>query len=76
MPKGVLKRINQLCSSFFWHGKEQTVNGARVRWEVICFSKYERDLGLKNLVSWNKACILQNIWAIIIKVGSLWIAWI
>ena len=27
-------------------------------------------------MSWNQACILQNIWAIISKAGSLWIAWI
>ena len=27
-------------------------------------------------MSWNQACVLQNIWAIITKSGSLWIAWI
>ena len=52
------------------------MKGARVTWETICFPKYEGGLGLKNMVSWNKACILQNIWAIIVKAGSLWIAWI
>ena len=28
------------------------------------------------MFSWNQACILQNIWAIISKSGSLWIAWL
>ena len=49
LPKRVLKRVNQLCSGFFWHGKEQTAKGARVRWEAICFPKYEGGLGLKKL---------------------------
>ena len=31
---------------------------------------------MKDIYSWNKTCIIQNIWAIISKAGSLWIAWI
>ena len=38
--------------------------------------KSEGGLGLKELVSWNQSCVMQNIWAIIVRAGSLWIAWI
>ena len=61
---------------FLWKGREQTAKGAKVSWENICFPKSEGGLGLKDLITWNQACVLQNIWAIIANSGSLWIAWI
>ena len=45
-------------------------------WKAICQPKDEGGLGLKDILTWNHACVLQNIWAIITKAGSLWIAWI
>ena len=74
LSKGVLKRICQLCAGYLWQGKESTVKGARVSWKTICYPKSEGGLGIKDLDSWNKACIIQNIWAIITQSGSLWIA--
>ena len=71
LPKEVLKTINQLCARFLWHGKEQVAKGARVSWKVVCFPKSEGGLGIKDIYSWNKACVLPNIWAIISKSGSL-----
>ena len=76
LPKGVLKRIMQLCSGFLWKGKVESSSGARVSWDTICYPKSEGGLGLKNLTSWNQACVLQSIWAVIAKSGSIWIAWI
>ena len=76
LPKSVLYKINQICTNFFWKGSGKPVRGARVRWSIICLSKAERGLGVKDMLSWNKAYIMQNIWFIISKVGSLWIAWI
>ena len=76
MPKSVLKKINQLCSSFFWKGSDAPTRGARVKWSIICLPKIEERLGVKDIFNWNKACIIQNILAIISKARSLWIAWI
>ena len=59
-----------------WKGKEQKAKGAKVSWERICYPKSERGLGIKELFCWNKACILQHIWAIITQAGSLWTAWL
>jgi hypothetical protein len=33
-------------------------------------------LGIKNLEVWNNASILQHIWDLFTKAGSLWVAWI
>ena len=76
LPKRVIKRINQICARFFWKGSDQTSKGARVSWATICHPKAEGGLGIKDTLSWNKACIIQNIWSIMAKAGSLWIAWI
>ena len=62
-----------MCAGFLWKGKEFTTKGARVTWKDVCHPRFERGLGLKDMVSWNKVCIMQNIWAIICKVGSIWI---
>ncbi|KAH1114880.1 hypothetical protein J1N35_008258 [Gossypium stocksii] len=61
MPKSVLKKVYQYCLSFFWKGKVGSGRGARVYWKAICLPKYEWGLGLKNVVEWNQACILQLI---------------
>ena len=76
LPKGVIKRVNQLCSNFFWKGNDKPSKGARISWYDICHPKVEGGLGLKDTLSWNKACVMQNIWSIMVKAGSLWIAWI
>ena len=77
MPKGVLKRINQFCSGFLWKGKEQSARGACVSWDEICYPKSEGGgLGIRELCSWNQACVMQSIWALIVKSGSIWIAWV
>ena len=47
-----------------------------MKWKTICHPKSEGGLGLKDMLSWNQACIMQNVWAIISKAGSIWIAWI
>ena len=76
LPKGVLKAIDQKCLRFFWNGRDESAKGARVSWSSVCYPKSEGGLGLKDITNWNKACIIQNIWSIFTKVGSLWIAWI
>ena len=76
VPKGVLKKISQICSHFFWKGSEQPAKGARVSWSTICLPKAEGGLGVKDILSWNRACIIQNIWSLITQAGSLWIAWV
>ena len=52
LPKGVLRRINQICARFFWFGKDKQAKGARVGWRYICHPKAEGGLGLKESISW------------------------
>ena len=45
-------------------------------WRAICLLKSEGGLGVKDIHSWNNACIIQNTWSLISQAGSLWIAWV
>ena len=72
--KSIERILAQLCSHFIW--KSSRCKGARISWNAICYPKAEGGLGLKDMMSWNQACMLQNIWALITRAGSLWIAWI
>ena len=76
LPMKVMKKINQLCSAFFWHGNSDHAKGARVKWDTICQPKAEGGLGLKQVKEWNVAILLKNIWIILTKAGSLWVAWL
>ncbi|XP_039039007.1 uncharacterized protein LOC120176710 [Hibiscus syriacus] len=55
---------------------EKTATGARVSWNKLFLSKSEGCLGLKEIKSWNKSCILHLIRKILAGDGSLWIVWI
>ncbi|XP_039015205.1 uncharacterized protein LOC120145416 [Hibiscus syriacus] len=74
--QSVLHRIEQLCSRFFWKGSDKSASGARVSWGKLCLLKSEGGLGLKDIKSWNKACMMHLIRKLLAGGGSLWIAWI
>ncbi|XP_039044174.1 uncharacterized protein LOC120183560 [Hibiscus syriacus] len=60
LPKGVVKR---------------SANGARINWDKICRLKEEGGLGLRDLGEWNRASIIQQIRALVIKSDTLWVRW-
>lgn len=76
LPKGVMRKINSLCSSFLWHGTIGISTGAKVAWEDLSTPKNEGGLGLRDLKVCNETCILKLLWMIFFKSGSLWVAWI
>jgi hypothetical protein len=47
---------------------------AKVSWENLCFPKKEGDLGIKRVAVWNQASMLNHIWSLFTKAGSLWVA--
>ena len=67
------KLISFVLVSF---GKATITGGGRVNWQTICHSKVKGGLGVKDMLNWNQACIIENIWSITSKVGSIWIVWI
>ncbi|XP_039050459.1 uncharacterized protein LOC120191605 [Hibiscus syriacus] len=61
LPQSIIKKIEQLCSRIFWKGSDSHAAGARVNWVKICKPKSEGGLGLKDIKSWNSACLIQHI---------------
>ena len=57
-PKACIKRINSLCSIFMRKGNIEGHNTARVSWETIVLTKRQGGLGIKDSLTWNKACTL------------------
>ncbi|XP_039036739.1 uncharacterized protein LOC120173726 [Hibiscus syriacus] len=54
VPQSIIKKIEQLCSRFFWKSSDKASTGARVSWATICHSKSEGGLCLKDIKTWNK----------------------
>ncbi|KAE8721578.1 Disease resistance family protein / LRR family protein [Hibiscus syriacus] len=76
LPQSIIKKFEQLCSRFFWKGSDTSAVGARVSWVKICKPKSEGGLGLKDIKSWNNACLIFLIRKLLVREGSLWIAWL
>ncbi|KAE8731497.1 hypothetical protein F3Y22_tig00002840pilonHSYRG01484 [Hibiscus syriacus] len=58
-----------------WWGNKPAKE-ARVKWSVISSPKSEGGLGLKSIKVWNRACFLVLIRKILLKEGSVWVAWL
>ncbi|XP_039020242.1 uncharacterized protein LOC120152010 [Hibiscus syriacus] len=76
VPAEVIRRVEQLCSRFFWKGANLPAKGARVSWKQICLLKSEGGLGVIDILGWNKACFVKLIRNLLAEEGSLWVAWI
>lgn len=75
LPKACIKRINSMCSVFLWKGDVESRNTARVSWETVVLPKKQGGLGIKDLLTWNKACTIRLLWLMFFRSGSLWVAW-
>ncbi|XP_039037483.1 uncharacterized protein LOC120174810 [Hibiscus syriacus] len=76
LPQSVINKIEQICSRYFWKGSDIPAVGARVSWDRICKPKSKGGLGLKDIKSWNKSCMMLLIRRLLIGEGSFWVAWI
>ncbi|XP_039007845.1 uncharacterized protein LOC120135683 [Hibiscus syriacus] len=72
LPRGVIKKVEQLCSRYFWKGADLS---ARVSWRKICLPKSEGGLGVIDIQGWNRACSVRLIRNLLADEGSLWVAW-
>jgi hypothetical protein len=66
--------IEQKLNRFLWSGKDSKAH-AKVAWSKVCLPKRERGLGIKSIAVWNQASMLNHIWNLFSKAGSLWVAW-
>ena len=72
LPKFCIKTINSMCGAYLW---KEGHHSARVAWEEITHAKEEGGLGVRDLVTWNKACSMKLLWLLFFRSGSIWVAW-
>lgn len=75
LPKFCIKFINSMCGAYLWKGTMEGHHSARVSWVEITRSEEEGGLGVRDLVSWNKASSIKMIWMLFFTSGSIWVAW-
>jgi len=75
LPKKVIRLIEQKLNWFLWSGRDTKAH-VKVAWSKLGVPKKEGGLGIKRIEIWNKASMLNHIWNLFTKVGSLWVAWI
>lgn len=75
LPKSCIKIINSMHGAYLWKGTLEGHYTARVAWDTIIHVKEEGGLGVRDLVSWNKATSIRFIWLLFFSSGSIWVAW-
>lgn len=72
MPKGIVKKCQQLMARFLWGGSDDVRKIAWVGWDQCCKPKSEGGLGLRDLESFNLALLGKWRWRILHEKESLW----
>ena len=75
LPKSVVLEIDKKCKALLWQGKEQG-SKSLVSLHQVCLPKKEGGLGIKDIVSWNKAAVGKKVWDLPTHKQSLWAVWI
>lgn len=58
-PCGLINEIEKLCRKFLWTGELAEKSGSMVAWSVVYQPKARGGLGIKELLSWNKALMFN-----------------
>lgn len=75
LPKDCLKKIESLCSRFFWSDSIDGSKGAKVAWKHVCLPKNEGGLGLRRLTPWKQTLCLRLVWLLLSNNNSMWSKW-
>ncbi|XP_058783490.1 uncharacterized protein LOC131658182 [Vicia villosa] len=77
IPKGVIKKIEDICRKFIWTGNhENNSSKSPVAWIKVCSSYKQGGLQILNMYWWNCALLMKCLWNISEKADNLWVKWI
>lgn len=76
LPSTFHVNIPSLLTRFLWKVNINHKGGAKVSWEVICLPREEGGLGLKNMLDWNKAQLINHLLGVITHKSTIWPKWI
>lgn len=75
LPKACIDKINSMCNQFLWKGNLEGYHSTRVSWDTVTLTTAQGGLGIKDLLTWNKACCLRLIRMIFFRENLVWAAW-
>lgn len=71
-----MKEVDFMLRACLWSGVNLKKSGAKVKRMEVWTPKSEGGLGLKSLKEWNKASMMQHLWALCKKADILWVKWV
>jgi len=75
LSQQIIRLLEHKFNRFLWSGSDVKAK-AKVAWDKLYMPKKEGGLGIKNIEVWNQASMLNHIWNLFTKDGSLWVAWL
>lgn len=76
LPQFVLRKINAICRSFVWTGKQEISKKSLVAWDTMCRNKSQGGVGIINLQVWNIVSLMKCLWNICRNSENLWVLWV
>lgn len=69
---GVARKITRLQREFLWGGNDGVKKIASVKWDVVCRSREQGELGIKNIKLFNIALLGKWRWRLLREERLLW----
>lgn len=76
LPMRIIFEINMICKNFLWSRPDGETSHTLIRWDNMVFPYDEGGLGIRDLLTINKACVMRHIWYLIEYKEILWVLWV
>lgn len=77
LPKWLTKKIDKIRRKFLWHGhkenQQQVGYMSLIAWDIVITPKNRGGLGVKNLITMNKALMAKLVWNFIQPKRQWWL---
>ncbi|XP_074266930.1 uncharacterized protein LOC141590222 [Silene latifolia] len=75
VPKGIIKAIDKDCRAFLWGSTDGRSRMIFFKWDRVCTKREQGGMGIKELLSWNKALQMKIFLRLTIKPDTIWAQW-
>lgn len=76
IPKGVMKKIIQVCRAFLWDGRSVLSKASPIAWDKVYMPNKYGGLAVQACMKGNMAAIGKYVWQVSLKADMLWVKWV